>query len=155
MIMELARPGTKIALPLGAPESSLSSGTYTHRSWRIRPRAFQHYMAGGQITVHPDRGISDIPRHGKSCTNAGGLRPPVSRPVPVVYRAIAPASENCMRSYPPLKYALCIERDLLLICSPHGSLSVILLRACCPFPRCCNSIVFRFEDQSAKVLKLL
>jgi|WetSurMetagenome_2_1015567.scaffolds.fasta_scaffold278680_2 hypothetical protein len=88
-----------MALAWGAPKTRLSSGTYTHKSRRIRPRAFRHYMAGGQITVHPGHGISDIPHHGKSCTNAGGLRLPVSRPVPVVYRAIAPASENCMRSY--------------------------------------------------------
>ena len=109
--LKLKLPGKNIPLLAGEIQI-VSAGTQTHMSCRIRLRAFQRYTAGGQKGTRPGRAISDIPRRGKSCTNANGPKLPVSRPVPVVYPAIAPASENCMRSY-RLSDICCLDgRDL-------------------------------------------
>jgi|WetSurSiteA1Bulk_404760.scaffolds.fasta_scaffold171242_1 hypothetical protein len=104
---------------MGTPRTCLSTETRTHKSRCIRPRVFQRCMAGGQIKTHPDRGKSGIPHHGKLCTNADGPRLPAFRPVPVVYPAILPAFENCMRSY-RLSDMHCLDkRDLVLKSNSH------------------------------------
>ena len=81
----------------------MATETQTHKPQIIKPRASQRCTVDAQTKTHPDRVKSGKPRPDKSCTNADGLKLPAFRPGPVVYRAIAPAFENCMRSYRPLR----------------------------------------------------
>jgi hypothetical protein len=104
---------------MGTPGTCLSAGTQMHKSRDIRLRSYQRCRADGQTKARPDLGKSDIPRHGKSCTNANVLRLPISRPDPVVYPAIAQAFENCMRSYRLSDMHCLDERDLLSKGAPN------------------------------------